>query len=251
MADTATERLTLQQAVDLVSKDLIGVRHMRDGSYVTMPMLYPSNDPVQVRVSPEIGSYRVSDQGLAFREIERFGAQRSFPKSARSIVEGSDVQVDRRTVFAIVQPQELHAAILEVAAASHQIAHQIIVKAAEDHAEDVAEALQERLVRVFGVERVHTDTEIVGLSSTKWEVSAVAELGDHRAVFQAVGGAAVSIYRTTTVFHDLALLEPPPTLIAVVPSKKFLEPRHHHLLSQAGRVIEVGDADDVYRRAAA
>ena len=79
----------------------------------------------------------------------------------------------------------------------------------------------------------------------------VAELGDHRAVFQAVGGAAVSIYRTTTVFHDLALLEPPPTLIAVVPGRKLLEPRHHHLLSQAGRVIEVNDADDVYRRAAA
>jgi hypothetical protein len=65
-----------------------------------------------------------------------------------------------------------------------------------------------------------------------------------------VGAHANSVYRTSAAFHDLAELPSPPRLVAVVKDKHALGPKLM-LLSQAGRVIESGQSDDVYQRAAA
>ena len=81
-------------------------------------------------------------------------------------------------------------------------------------------------------------------------MSAIVCLSGKSAVFQAVSERAGSVYRTSAAFHDLALLEHPPTLVAVVQSKAALGTKLG-LLAQAGRVIEQGQSDDVFRRAAA
>ena len=68
--------------------------------------------------------------------------------------------------------------------------------------------------------------------------------------FQAVGNHANSVFRTDAAFDDLAALDVPPKLVAVVKDKKALGTRLA-LLDRAGRVIDEEQPDDVYRRAAA
>lgn len=250
MADSAEKLIAVREVAENVAAALVSVRHWGEASFIKLPLVYPSGSFVTVRITQAPGGYRVSDGGLAFREIERFGAERSFSGTVRGVIEGKDTLADRRTIFADVTAGEVEAAVYEVAIASHQVAEQIVAKASEVHAEDIAEALQERLVRVFGVDRVAVEQEVVGSSSTSWKVSAVTRSGDHIAVFQAVSQTPMSIFRTSAAFHDLAVLNIPPRLVAVVESKARLG-KNLSLLAQAGQVIEVGQSDDVFRRAAA
>jgi hypothetical protein len=151
----------------------------------------------------------------------------------------------------VVAADEVEAAVYEVAIASHQVAEQIVTKASEVHAEDIADALQERLVTVFGLDNVKVDQDIVGSSSTNWKVSAITRSNDGVAVFQAVSVTPMSIFRTSAAFHDLALLDHAPRLVSVVESKSKLGGKNLGILTQAGRVIEINQPDRAYRRAAA
>jgi hypothetical protein len=111
--------------------------------------------------------------------------------------------------------------------------------------------LYDRLVAIFGPSRVKPEgISLPGMSTNLWEVSAFVELGDHGAVFDAVSKHRNSIYRTATKFHDIAALDNPPRLIAVVHDKEELGVGLA-LLAQAGRVIEQDQANDVFLRAAA
>jgi hypothetical protein len=102
---------------------------------------------------------------------------------------------------------------------------------------------------IFGA-NLDAKQSIVGLSTTLWNVSAILQVEGHQAVFQAVSDHANSVYRASAVFHDLASLVNPPVLIAVVKNKAELGPKLG-ILSQAARVIEETQSDDVFRRAAA
>ena len=250
MAESAPKLVAVREVAENVAAALVSVRHWGEASFIKLPLIYPSGSHVAVRITQAPGEFKVSDGGLAFREIERFGAERSFPNTVRNVIDGKEIMADRRTIFADVTAEEVEAAVYEVAIASHQVAEQIVAKAAEVHAEDIAEALQERLVRVFGVDHVAVEQEVVGASSNSWKVSAVTRTGDHVAVFQAVSRTPMSIFRTSAAFHDLAVLDVPPRLVAVVESKPALG-KNLSLLAQAGHVIEVGQPDDVFRRAAA
>jgi hypothetical protein len=69
-------------------------------------------------------------------------------------------------------------------------------------------------------------------------------------VFQAVTNYPVAVFRASTAFHDLAALDNPPSLISVIRSKAEMG-KNYSILAQAGRVIEIGQNDDVFLRAAA
>jgi len=251
MADAALKFLTVKEVAESAAAALLSVRHWSDSSFITLPLIYPSGASVTVKLSPVKDGLRVSDGGLAYREIERFGAQRSFPQVVRKHIEGRELSADRRSVYADVPPHEVEATICDVGITSLQVAEQIVAKAAEVHAEDIADALEQRLVEVFGVDQVKSNVEIVGSSSTSWKVSAINRMEGCLAVFQAVSVTPMSIFRTSAAFHDLALLDQPPNLIAVVESKEKLGAKNLGILHQAGRVIEFRDSIETYRLAAA
>ncbi|MFV0408999.1 MAG: hypothetical protein ACK5LJ_04650 [Paracoccus sp. (in: a-proteobacteria)] len=81
--------------------------------------------------------------------------------------------------------------------------------------------LKARLDQIFPA-NVSYEDKIYGASSTDWDVSAIASLNGHKAVFQAISKYPVSVYKASTAFHDLAALDTPPSLIAVVHSKQEL-----------------------------
>jgi len=215
-----------------------------------MPLIYPGGDYVTVKVALSVNGFRVSDFGLAYRELESLGAQKSFTRAAARVTEAADVWADRRVIYTILPAEHLSRAICDVAIASWQVVDRVVSRMADEDAADIEEYLRARLTTVFGDRVRHEQNTVVGASTTEWEVSAVVQLPERLAVFHAVSNHSNSVFRTSTAFHDLRSLERPPSLVAVVREKAALG-RKLVLLSQAGNVIETEQPDEVYVRAAA
>ncbi|HGG65066.1 MAG TPA: hypothetical protein ENK34_10900 [Rhodobacteraceae bacterium] len=243
------DQFPLEEITASILHRIISVQNWGDASFINMPMAYPSGAFVTVRLSWVEGGLRVSDTGFAYREADSFGAGRSFRKTAQSVAEDLGVSVGKRSIFVDVQRHEIERAVLDVSAASFTVAERIVARASSDASVEVIEALRVKLNHLFH-DRVSYGEKVVGASATEWDVSAVASLNGRKAVFQAVSNYPVAIYKASTAFHDLAALDNPPALVSVVANKQ--EMGHNlSLLAQAGRVIEVGQSDDVFLRSVA
>jgi hypothetical protein len=239
----------LSQISAAIAPKLVSVRDWGDASFVSLPIIYPSGSFVTVRLTYAHGTLiRVSDAGFAFREAESFGATRSFANTARAVAEGFGVDVGKRSIYVEVPPEEVERAIFDVSAASNAVAERIVSGVAGEGEAAISDALHEKLESLFP-KHVEHEGKVVGASSIEWDVTAVARLDGHLAVFQAVPNYPVSVFKASTAFHDLAALDNPPSLISVVSSKSQMG-KNYSILAQAGRVIEIGQQDLEFRRAA-
>lgn len=243
------EQIPVAEIISTIAPRLVSSSTWGDASFISLPLVYPSGSFVTVRISYVLGGIRVSDSGFAFRETESFGASRSFPNTARAVAETFDVAVGRRSIYADVPLDDVERAIFDVSAASYTVATRIVANVAQDNEVELSDALHARLDRIFP-NAVDYDGKIVGASSTEWEVTAVARADGRKAVFQAVSNYPISVYKASTAFHDIAALDNPPSLISVIQSKAEMG-KNYGILAQAGRVIEIGQNDDVFIRAAA
>lgn len=239
---------TVEDAV----RDLVQVRHWGDASFVSLPLIYPSGSFVTVKIEQSKGGFLVSDNGFAYREAEALGAARSFSKTAQTMAEYDDLSVGKRMIFTEgAAEDELVRAICDVAKVSCRVADKIVGKAAAEAASELEEHLRHRLISVFGEAHVKgDDPHIIGASTSDWEVSAIVDINGHKTVFQAVANQANSIFRASALFSDLERLDKAPKLVAFVQSKASLGPKLG-LLSRSGSIIEEGQADSVFTRAAA
>lgn len=245
------DRILLSEICENLVPSLVSWRSWNDASFINLPMVYPSGSFVTVRLTyaPE-GAIRVSDAGFAYREAESFGATRSFANTARGIADACDVEVGKRSIFTdVFDPAQVERAIFDVSSASKAVADRIVSNVSSNGEAAISDALHARLDKLFP-SAVEHDGKIVGASSTEWDVTAVAKVDSRIAVFQAVTNYPVAVYKASTAFHDLAALDNPPTLISVVSSKSEMG-HNYSILAQAGKVIEIGQNDDVFARAAA
>jgi hypothetical protein len=237
-------------AVEEAVRDIVHVRHWGDTSFVSFPIYYPSGSPVTLRIMQSGAGFRVDDAGFAYREIEAVGFERSFASAADKARAAEGICRDRRLLFLDVSADCLGRALSDVAIASWNVADRVFGRISDQEERDIEDYLRERLTAIFGGAGIDEHQTIVGSSASPWEVSAVVHTKDEIVVFQAVSPHANSVYRTSTAFHDIAALPNPPRLVAVVKDRNVLG---HKLaiLSQAGRVIQSDEPDDVYLRAAA
>lgn len=231
-------------------RDLVSIKQIGPSHFIRVPLLYPDGSFVTLRIDPTGDGIRISDSGFAYREAEAIGAASSFSRTAKNIAKQSDVSVGKRSISVDVPVGRLTRAICDVSSASWKIADAIYSRYDDESSEELEDHLRQRLTKVFGERRLADEHVLKGRSSSEWSFSAVINIDGRRAVFQAVSPHPNSVFRTNSAFHDLSILDSPPTLIAVVPSKEQLGPRLG-LLSQAGRVIEADDPDEVYRKAIA
>lgn len=244
-----SEQIPVSDIAATIAPRLVSVRSWGDASFLSLPMAYPSGSFVTVRLTHVSGGVRVSDSGFAYRELESFGVGRSFSRTARSVSERFDLSVGKRSIYVDVPNEHVERAILEVGAASRDVADQIVSRALKDAEADISEVLKEKLARIFP-DLVDFDSRVVGASSTEWEVSASTNVNGHKTVFQAVSNYPVAVYKASTAFHDIAALDVPPQLVSVVASKSEMG-ANLSLLSQAGKVVEIGLDDTLLRGLAA
>ncbi len=240
-----SEQVPVSEIASAIAPRLVTVRSWGDASFLSLPMVYPSGAFVTVRLTHVSGGVRVSDSGFAYRELESFGVGRSFSRTARSVSQRFDLSVGKRSIFVDVPNEDVERAVLEVGAASRDVAEQIVDRALKEAEADISEILQEKLSRIFP-DMVDFDSKVLGASSTEWEVSALTRVDGHTTVFQAVSNYPVAVYKASTAFHDISALDRPPNLVSVVASKKDMG-SNLSLLAQAGKVIEI-DMDDLSLR---
>lgn len=237
------DRAVRETVSSLVRADLI------NGTYfINLPLLYPDGSFVTVRVDRVERGVRISDFAFAFRQADDLEAGKSFPRLAKRVAEEFDVSVAKNSIFTDVTPELLHRAIIDVGCASWKVADSIASSIQEDD-NDLLDELKEKLRRVFGSDHVREEAKIVGVSTNAWDVSAVVTAAGRDTIFQAVSSHANSIYKASTAFRDIAGLDKPPNLVAVVRSRNVLGQRLA-LLAPA-RVIEESQSEDFFLRAAA
>lgn len=249
MAAWASQHSSVAEEVEAAVSELVSTWCSGGSSFVNLPLLYPDGSFVTVKLDRSPGGIRVSDNGFAYRELEAIGASRSFARTAATVAEALDLQIDRRSVYTEVPREQLVRAICDVSLASWQIADRVYARVADADEAEIEDYLRDRLAKVFGPALKGTDQKIVGPSTTEWEVSAIVEKGGKRTIFHAVANHANSVFKTSAAFHDLERLEKPPNLVSVVRSKSALGSKFN-ILAQAGKVIEEEQPDEVYWRAA-
>lgn len=250
MASLPVFNPTAFKAVEDAVSNLVRVSGWGDYTYVNLPIFMPAGAPATVRVRRNGDKFDVDDGGYAYRELESIGAERSFPKAAEKAAAIEELEKDTRRIFVSCSESELTRAICDVAVASRNVVSEVYSRFADEDAAEIEDYLQERLVSVFGVSTVAPGDGLVGASTKKWDMSAKVHLSSGLIVFQAVSNHAHSVNRASTAFHDLRELPNPPVLVAVVKDKAAMG-ANLGLLSQAGRVIQGDQPDEVYQRAAA
>ncbi|MEP3329730.1 hypothetical protein [Sedimentitalea sp.] len=242
------DRTPLVDLTRAIVPNLVSSKTWGDASFVNLPLAYPSGAFVTIRMTHVPEGVRVSDAGFAYREIESFGASRSFSRIAQTVVEEHDLCLGKRAIYVDVPEHEVERAILDVSAASYTIATKIVARISSDSELTISDELHMRLDRLFP--QTTYEAKIVGSSSTEWDVTAVSQFDRETAIFQIVTNYPVSVFRTSTAFHDIAALGHPPRLISVIKSKKEMG-RNYSILAQAGRVIEIDQTDEAFEKAVA
>ena len=234
-----------------VVNGLVTCDHWPDVSFVRLPLIYPSGSMVTVEVHPLPGGseYRVTDGGFGFQELEDIGAERSFTRTATPIASESIVNRNGRAFFIDVPISQLSRAIADVGKASWQLVERVYANRRDESGDDVVEYLADRLRIIFG-DDIEPNATLIGASTTDWEMSVVVRRLGKIIAFQAVSSHANSVYRANAAFDDLSALDDPPQLVAIVPSFEALGPKLT-LLSRSAKVLEEGQSNDDYLRAAA
>lgn len=236
-------------SVEKTVGNLVRAQQIRETFFINLPMVYPDGSFVTVRIDPVRSGAIVSDAGFAYREVEDIGASRSFTRTANRIAESFRVEVANKAICTTVGFDELERAICDVAGASWHVVSSIYEKQPDEIEAELADALTARLISVFGADRVFEGDKLVGSSTTEWPISATVIVGGHRAAFQAVSDHPNSIYRTSTAFKDIASLGKEIRLIAFVKSKEAIGSKLQ--LLAPGKVIEIGQSDDIIQKVAA
>jgi hypothetical protein len=251
MSAVAKPRLNIADIAATVAPELVRVSNWGDSSFINVPLLFPSGSQVTVKLDPVDGGVRVSDNGFAYRELEAIGAERSFPRTARTHTKPAQLSVGNRVIFVDVTPDQAFGAICDVAMASWQVADQIYARQADVEEEELEDYLRQRLPIIFADRFIPGTQRMRGASQTEWVIAGAVKTiqGDGLAVFIGVSNHHVSINQATAGILDLGNLENPPRRIAAVKEKKALGPRLALLSEAGGYVIEEGQSDNVYEKA--
>jgi hypothetical protein len=87
--------------IDNVAREIVGTEHGVGGSFIRMPLLYPSGSTVVVRVEHTIDRYFVSDWGLGHEESELYAAGHFYRRQAKSIAERAGIGFDNQAFFRV------------------------------------------------------------------------------------------------------------------------------------------------------
>jgi len=217
---------------------------------ISLPVFHPSGASATVIVTGGPKTFKVSDGGQAYREVEMIGAESLFSRNASKSAEAFGIAVVGKLIVGEANPTSLAGYIADVAAASVEVSRRIAERVGARNEAAIEEKLYKRLTNIFGESRVISGAEIAGASSHKWHISALVHQGGHDLVFEAVSAHHSSVYSSATMFHDLALLERKPKPVAVVESKAKMG-AYLGILAQAANVIESDAPDELIRRLAA
>lgn len=239
----------LRQRVAEAIKRLMSASDTAGGkSLLTLPITYPSGSSVVVEIEQNGDKIWVSDMGMGLVEAEMMAAQDSYQSLARKKAEEFGIAYDNRAMFVLWAPAtRLEGAIVCVANASAQAASDAVRHASEVQVKRQAEAVFDRVKRVFGERIVSRSVEIRG-RRTAWEAHNVVVFPNaHRAIFEPMTKNANSVSSKFLMFSDLQESGLDLSLNAVVESIGSLDAKAQ-MVGDVANIIELKSSDEVYRK---
>jgi hypothetical protein len=229
---------------------LVSVRHDRQGSFITTPMMYPSGGSVVVWVDRAAPHFFVTDYGFGVRECEIMGAERrQYNRHAVPVAEAAGVELASDGAFqVIVSDGQLEGAIKAIAACSLEVATSFAHRRQQRERADVRTILVTKLQRLFGDPFVAKELEFRGASESPWQIDAAVTRGDDIALFETVTPWFPSVASTLAKFGDIKLLENPPSRTSVLSAREGFG-SWMTALAQNGNVVQVSAADTAFSRA--
>lgn len=243
------ENESFEAVVQRAVSRLTSVRHDADGSFVTMPHMYPSGGSVVIWIDRFPPHYLVSDYGFGARECEIMGAdRRQFVRHAAPVAEGSGVELAPDGAFQVsVSEGQLEGAIKAIAACSLDVATSFAHRRQQRSRSDAKAILVTKLERLFGQPAVAKEVEYQGASDTPWQIDAAVTIGDHVGLFETVTPWFPSVASTLAKFGDIRLLETPPSRTAVLSTRDGFG-SWITALAQTSNVIQATANDSAFSR---
>lgn len=226
------------QAIEVAIREIVSAKHRPEGSYVSLPLLYPSGSTAVVRISGGPNKYFVTDFGMGFIECELMGIEKVYLRQAKTIGERSGVGFDEHAFFAMeVNADRLAGAIITIANCSVEAVTLTSLKSAEKSSVDSAIFMLEKLDRIFGAERVLKHTKILGASNHEWRFAATVSSSVSSTVFEFATNHSVSVANVSMKMNDVARLDVAPKRVVMVEKKKDMG-TYLGILSHTASVIE-------------
>lgn len=226
------------EAAATVARNLVLHLGGKGEGLISLPVLYPSGAQALVSISGEDGMFFVSDNGMGYREAEFFGSTKSFLVHAKSVAERYRVGFDSRAFFTLnVDAQKLYGAVTLIANCSARAVQITAENIAYEAVRSTTEMLGEKLTSVFGRERVSKDVDVKGASGDVYKADYRATNNEKAGYFNVVLPHHSSLGIALTMFQDLALLQHPPSRVAMVDDRaKF--GKKLMLISASAHVID-------------
>lgn len=231
-------RGAIGRAINAALRDLVSVKHRPGGSFVRLPVLYPSGSSTRVRVDGGPNEFFVSDYGGGYEEADIMGGLATFARVARPIAERSGIGFDQHSFFVMkASAAQLAGAMATIASCSQEAVNTTALKVAERKEKDRLALLHNLLDETFPQGSVTKSAEFVGNSNTVWPVAALVRQGRREAIFETVTANHTSVATVSTKFNDFLRLERPPGRVVFTPNKSALG-TYLGVLSPISNVVE-------------
>jgi hypothetical protein len=240
-----------RKLVEDVAQELVATEHRAGGSFIRVPLLYPSGTTVVVRIQEGVDKFFVTDAGLGHQEAELMGASLIYSRHARPIADAAGVRFDNQAFFVLeASRDQLPGAVITIANCSQEATMRAADALAEQTFEDSKTRLFDRLVEVFTPKAVVKNAEVIGASNQKWRVTAIVTLPEVRPIaFEPVTKHPNSVASATMKFGDIALRDGAPNRVAVVHKRTEFGPLLT-VLARSANIIEDDAPNERIRRLA-
>lgn len=247
---TIIAKPSVVEAVNAAMRDLVYATHRPEGSYVKLPIFYPSGSEVVIRVSGGPDRFFVTDFGMGFQEAEFIGAEKIYVRHAKQIGQAAGVGFDDHAFFAIeINRDQLPGGIVTIANCSAEAMIVTAMKSAEKIAVDNAEFMIEKLERIFGADKIRKNEKIIGSSNHEWEFAALVEIGRRKSVFEFSTKHPQSVASVAMKMDDVSRLTGAPTRVVMVRNKDEMG-TYLGVLSHSAYIVEEKIADKRIRELA-
>ena len=199
--------------IENVAREIVAAEHHVGGSFLRLPLLYPSGATVVVRIEQGDNRYFVSDWGLGYQETDLYGAGTFYVRHGRQVAEKAGVGFDNQAFFVMEASREqLAGAVVTIGNCSQEAAMRAADALAEKTFEDSAavctfsfQSSQRRSVRP---KRCDQECKAyVGHSSTSGRSQQLCDSGQFKpTIFEPRDEASQLFASASMKFHDIALL---------------------------------------------
>lgn len=240
---------TWANIADALKSGLVDCEVKGEELLVRLPVLYPGGTGAVVRISKGMeGKYSVTDFGNAFQFAKNIFSEKSFEITVDALAKRAGLHFNGNAVmYGGASSDQLIGVVSAVANISTVACHEVFAKVQAKKADDDQVNLVRKLNKLYGEKRVSTHVDIKGYA-VKWQFLAKVAGESHASLIDYVKPHHNSVVNASAKFHDLALLENAPSLIAVVHSKDEMGDMLG-LLAQTSRIIESSSDDKALDRA--